>query len=158
MSAAPPPAGSLPAGLRVSADLSLQLDDLDVRVEADGTQLLVRTADAGALAERVQEAAAAAGLRGGRSRAAALARVSEELASAGLSARVLTPEGPVLDVGAGVESRFGRVVLGSPRVRLHRAGAVRAAGARGAALTGGAALILLTAVVAATRWGLRRRR
>ncbi|WP_369054832.1 hypothetical protein [Kineococcus terrestris] len=157
MSAAPPPAGSLPAGLRLSADLSLQLDGLDVRVEADGTQLLVRTADAGALAERVQEAAAAAGLRGGRTRAAALARVSEELAAAGLSARVLTPEGPVLDVGAGVDSRFGRVVLGSPRVRLHRAGAVRAAGARGAALAGAGALVVI-AVVAATRWGLRRRR
>ncbi|MBC3760890.1 hypothetical protein ACUN7V_16570 [Quadrisphaera oryzae] len=155
MSTSSPRGRLLPTGLRVSADLSLQVDGLDVRVEGDGAQLRVLTADATALLARVREAAAAAGLRGGRSRARAVALVAEELAAAGLSVRVQTPGGPLLDAGHGVSSPLGRVALGSSRVRLHRAAALRATGAGRRA---GVAAVVLAAAAAAVAAVLRGRR
>ncbi|MGQ7296705.1 hypothetical protein [Quadrisphaera sp. KR29] len=155
MSAPSPRAALLPAGLRVSADLLVQVDDLDVRVEGDGAELRVTTADARALVAGVRQAAAAAGVRGGRSSAAVLARVGEELAAAGLVARVITPTGPVLEAGAGVDSRLGRLALGSSRVRVHRAGALAAVGGARWGLAAGLAALVGAVAVAAARSGRR---
>ena len=106
-----PPAA--PGRLVVESDLTFSISgaqDVEGRVEASGSEIRVTTSDAAA----TWEAALGSQSTGG----AALSFAADRLAESGLVLVVDGPDGEVARVGAGIDSRLGRLASGSARVRL----------------------------------------
>ncbi|MEO5961593.1 MAG: hypothetical protein ABIR80_20975 [Opitutaceae bacterium] len=103
--------------LFIDGDLSFSVDGpsghSDGRVEASGSHITVHASDAFAAMD------AAVGGRHGRSPIPAT--IADLLADAGLTVEVLSPRGPVVTLGAGIESGLGKVLTGSAHVRLESA-------------------------------------
>jgi uncharacterized protein (TIGR03382 family) len=131
--------------LQVSADLSIEVDGVPLRVRASGSEITATSADVRRLFSAVRLAGGAA-TQGSPGRAE-LARVADTLAERGLTARLDGPAGRVLSLGADVDSAAGSALLGSRRARLHPAGAVRSSGPVPAA----AGLLLVALAVLARR-------
>jgi uncharacterized protein (TIGR03382 family) len=112
--------------LEVSADLSIEVDGVPLRVRASGSEITATSADVRRLFSAVRVAGGAT-TQGPPGRAE-LARVADTLAERGLTARLDGPAGRVLSLGADVDSAAGSALLGSRRARLHPAGAVRSSG------------------------------
>ncbi|WP_369259092.1 hypothetical protein [Geodermatophilus amargosae] len=144
------PGGGRPPehALDVTADLSVEVDGVPVRVQASGAEIEVTSPDVRRLFAAVRVAGGAATQAApGR---AELARVADTLAAHGLTARLDGPSGRVLSLGADVDSAAGSALLGTRRARLHPAGALRSSGPAPVA----AALLLVALAVLA---GRRRR-
>ncbi len=112
--------------LEVSADLSIEVDGVPLRVRASGSEITATSADVRRLFSAVRVAGGAT-TQGPPGRAE-LARVADTLAERGLTARLDGPAGRVLSLGADVDSAAGSALLGSRRARLHPAGAARSSG------------------------------
>jgi hypothetical protein len=112
--------------LEVSADLSIEVDGVPLRVRASGSEITATSADVRRLFSAVRVAGGAT-TQGPPGRAQ-LARVADTLAERGLTARLDGPAGRVLSLGADVDSAAGSALLGTRRARLHPAGAVRSSG------------------------------
>ena len=112
--------------LEVSADLSIEIDGVPLRVRASGSEITATSADVRRLFSAVRVAGGAT-TQGPPGRAQ-LARVADTLAERGLTARLDGPAGRVLSLGADVDSAAGSALLGTRRARLHPAGAVRSSG------------------------------
>ncbi len=102
--------------LHVVADLQASVDDQAISVTGDGTQLTVRTADPATLLALVAESEPIGlGSVPFRRLAATAARRLDE---SGLSLRVVGDRGVVIDLGTGLGSRLGRLLVGSELARL----------------------------------------
>jgi hypothetical protein len=112
--------------LEVSADLSIEVDGVPLRVRASGSEITATSADVRRLFSAVRVAGGAT-TQGPPGRAQ-LARVADTLAERGLTARLDGPAGRVLSLGADVDSAAGSALLGTRRAQLHPAGAVRSSG------------------------------
>jgi hypothetical protein len=142
------PEGDRPL-LEVTADLSVEVDGVPVRVRASGAEIEVTSPDVRRLFAAIRVAGGAA-TQGAPGRAE-LARMADTLADSGLTARLDGPAGRVLSLGADVDSAAGSALLGTRRARLHPAGALRSSGP---VPTVAAALLLVALAVLA---GRRRR-
>jgi hypothetical protein len=108
--------------LQIQSDLRLDVDGLRATVVADGQQLTVETVDAGRLLARAGDVAPTVfgSPLGAASLPAVLRRAGQLLDAAGLSARIVSDRGAVIELGHGCTSRAGRTLLGSDHVRLGR--------------------------------------
>lgn len=105
------------------ADLRVDVDGHPATVRADGTHLRVRSDHPLPIARELRLAARQAGA--GRTRPGrALGWAADQLATAGLTATVEGPSGPVLHLG-GPGSRLGRWATGSRSVRPGSLGGLR---------------------------------
>jgi hypothetical protein len=139
-----------PGSLHLSGDLSLEVDGTPVRVLGEGAHLRVVADDVRTFVARAREAAV--GRSGARPGRRDLGRLAAELADRGVTASLHSPSGPVLTVGAGVDSAAGGLVFGTRRARPDSAAVLTATDQGRLALGGlGAALAVLLAVL------LRRR-
>jgi hypothetical protein len=136
--------------LLLSGDLSLEVDGSPVQVHGEGAHLRVVADDVRTFVARAREAAV--GRSGGLPGRRDLGRLAVELANRGVSASLDSRSGPVLTVGAGVDSAAGVLLFGTRLARPDSARVLTATDQGRFALTGAAAgLALLVAVV------LRRR-
>ncbi|SDC80623.1 hypothetical protein SAMN05660690_2629 [Geodermatophilus telluris] len=133
--------------LEVTADLSVEVDGVPVRVQASGSQIEVTSPDVRRLFAAVRVAGGAA-TQGSPGRAE-LARVADTLADHGLTARLDGPAGRVLSLGADVDSAAGSALVGTRHARLHPAGTLRSSGPAG--VLAAAALLVGLAVLARRR-------
>ncbi|MGY1608957.1 MULTISPECIES: hypothetical protein [unclassified Geodermatophilus] len=131
--------------LEVSADLSLEVDGLPLRVWASGSEITAASPDVRRLFSAVRVAGGAA-TQGPPGRAE-LARVADTLAGRGLTARLDGPGGRVLSLGADVDSAAGSALLGTRHARLHPAGTLLSGGPAAPV----AALVLVAVVLLARR-------
>jgi hypothetical protein len=138
-----PPGDALPGDLRLSGDLRLEVDGTPVRVRAEGAEVRVVADDVRTFVARAREAAA--GRSGALPGRRDLGRLAAQLADRGVTARLDSPSGRVLTVGAGVDSAAGGVLLGTRLARPESA-AVLTATDQGRLLLAGAAAGLAVAV------------
>jgi hypothetical protein len=136
--------------LDVTADLSVEVDGAPVRVTAQGGDVDVVADDVRGLVLGLRAAATArSGVRPGRADVGTLAGA---LADMGLTARLRSPSQHVVTVGAGVDSRLGRVLLGTRLARPDPLGVLRASGrAREVEAVLAGVLVALGAVVVRRR-------
>lgn len=134
--------------LRVAADLSIEVDGISGRIEADGDRVRLVTDDVRGLVDSVRAVARATGSSGVR---ADVARLADTLAASGLTGVLEAPTGAVATVGSAVDSTMGRVVWGSRRVHVDPAGLLRSSDAARWALGGLVALVVLVVVRVARR-------
>jgi hypothetical protein len=133
--------------LDVTADLSVEVDGVPVRVQASGAEIEVTSPDVRRLFAAVRVAGGA--VTQASSGRAELARVADTLAANGLTARLDGPSGRVLSLGVDVDSAAGSALLGTRRARLHPAGALRSSGP--APVAAAAFLLVALAVLAGRR-------
>lgn len=142
--------------LHVQADLSLDIDGVTARLTGDGGLLTLRTSHP----ERVWASALGASLpMGGADDPRSVGRIADALADAGLRVDVVGPQGVVVSLGAGVDSRAGRIAAGSAAVGPGSPKAValtlwRRTARPALTVLGAGALALLGAAT----WARRRRR
>jgi len=101
--------------IRVEADLTIDVDGTPARLASDGDRLVLSSAHPERVWAAVLSAALPAGI-GVMDGPRAVGRVASELAAAGLRLEVTGPRGNVAQLGAGVQSRLGRMVTGSVAV------------------------------------------
>ncbi|MGY1697467.1 MULTISPECIES: hypothetical protein [unclassified Geodermatophilus] len=134
--------------LEVTADLSIEVDGVPLRVRASGSEITASSPDVRRLFSAVRVAGGAA-TQGPPGRAE-LARVADTLADRGLTARLDGPGGRVLSLGADVDSPAGSALVGTRHARVHPAGTLLGAGP--------AAPVAALALVALVLLARRRRR
>jgi hypothetical protein len=144
---------TVPAGadrLQFSGDLAIEVDGVPVQVVGDGAHLRVVADDVRTFIARAREAGV--GRSGALPGRRDLGRLAVELANRGVTASLDSPSGPVLTVGAGVDSTAGLLLFGTRLARPDSATVLTSTDQGRLALAGAAAgLVLLVAVV------LRRR-
>lgn len=134
----------------LSGDLSLEVDGTPVQVHGEGPHLRVAADDVRTFIARAREAAV--GRSGALPGRRDLGRLAAELANRGVSASLDSRTGPVLTVGAGVDSTAGVLLFGTRLARPDSAQVLTSTDQGRLALAGAAAgLALLVALV------LRRR-
>ncbi len=133
--------------LEVTADLSVEVDGVPLKIRASGSEITAASPDVRRLFSAVRVAGGAA-TQGPPGRAE-LARVADTLADRGLTARLEGPGGRVLSLGAAVDSATGSALLGTRHARLHPAGTV---------LSGGPAAPVAAVLALAVLLVARRRR
>jgi hypothetical protein len=139
-----------PDRLLVEGDLSLEVDGSPVRVSGEGAHLRVVADDVRAFVARAREAAVGRG--GARPGRRDLGRLAAELTERGVSASLDSPTGPVLTVGAGVDSAAGGLLFGTRSARPDPVAVLTATDQGRLALAGlGAGLAVLVV------WLVRRR-
>jgi hypothetical protein len=131
--------------LEVTADLSIEVDGVPVRVRASGSEITASSPDVRRLLAAVRVAGGAA-TQGSPGRAE-LARVADTLADRGLTARLDGPGGRVLSLGADVDSPAGSALVGTRHARVHPAGTLLGTGP----VAPVAALVLAAVVLLARR-------
>ena len=141
----------------VFADLRLETDGHRVHLVGDGQSLVVHTSDPRRLlrdVRRMSLPAQAAGLAG----RTALGRAADGLRDVGIGVDVRGPDGVLVRLGDGSDSRLGRVITGSSAVQFGKAGDLAAAagipGKRSAALVA-AGVALVVALLLRRRDGRR---
>ncbi len=110
--------------LEVDADLTLEIDGVGATLRGHGQDIVLESADPAALLASLSYAAlpvAVGRIDGPRS----LGRVADLLNDEGLQLTVTGPAGPVLAMGRGARSSFGRIVTGSAFVRPGAVSVVR---------------------------------
>jgi len=103
--------------LSVFADLRLETDGHSVQLVGDGQSLVVHTSDPRLLFRDVRKIALPAAVSG-RTGRTALGRAATALRDAGLRVDVRGPDGVLVRLGDGTQSRFGRIVTGSSAVQF----------------------------------------
>lgn len=129
--------------LDVTADLSIEVDGLPVRIDGRRGQVRIQTADVDRLLIRLREAARATGVASPRAHGA---RWADTLADGGLTAVLESPSGRVATLGAAADSATGALLWGSRHIALEPLGVLRASGtirALAAALVGTALAVVL---------------
>ena len=109
------PPGPGPGRLQLSGELSLEVDGIPVRVTADDAQVRVVADDVRTFVGRAREAAV--GRDGALPGRRDLGRLAAELHGRGVTVRLESPGGPVMTVGAGVDSSAGAVFFGTRGAR-----------------------------------------
>ncbi len=103
--------------LSVFADLRFETDGHRVHLVVDGQALVVHTSDPRRLIHDVRNMSLPAAISPLTGRTA-IGRAATELRNAGLRVDVRGPDGVLVHLGQGAESRFGRVVTGSSAVQF----------------------------------------
>ena len=114
-------AGGLPP-LVVLADLRIEVDGVTAHLTTVGDRLELRTERPFALLAGLPTTIGPTTARGGPTRLAGQA--AQLLADNGVGLDVITPRGVVARIGAGADSRLGRLVTGSPAIQPGSASAV----------------------------------
>jgi hypothetical protein len=139
------------ARLDVTADLSIEVDGVPVRVTAADGDLRVVADDVRGFVLGLR--AAATGRNGTRPGRADIGVLADALADAGLTARLYSPSQHVVTVGAGVDSALGGFLLSTRKAQPDALGILRASGQARAVETALAVALLLLGITV-----LRRRR
>lgn len=139
--------------LSVFADLRLETDGHRVHLMGDGQAFVVHTSDPRRLLRDVRTMSLPDSISGLTGRTA-LGRAATELRSAGLRVDVRGPDGVLVRLGHGAESKFGRVVTGSSAVQFGTARDLSAA----ARLPARRIAMMVVAVISVAAVIVRRRR
>lgn len=104
------------AALSVTADLDIDIDGHSARLEGDGQRLVLRSDHPELLWSSVLNAALPDQI-GNVSGPRSIGRAASEVAAAGMHIDVEGPHGTVVSIGAGEDSRLGRLITGSAAVQ-----------------------------------------
>jgi hypothetical protein len=133
--------------LSLSGDLAIEVDGSPVRVHGEGAHLRVVADDVRTFIARAREAGV--GRSGALPGRRDLGRLAVELANRGVTASLDSRSGPVLTVGAGVDSTAGVLLFGTRLARPDSAQVLTATDQGRLALAGAAAAlaVLVTLVL-----------